>query len=77
MLVKASVRQASVAHHSGNRRAVQPFGPDAPRGVFHNLLMDLDFMSGPVTHDSIGCCESSQDATRQMGLTGKKIESIG
>ena len=65
MLVKASVRQPGVAHNSANPRAIQAFGTDAPRGVFHNLPMDLDFMFGPVTHDYIGCCESSQDANRR------------
>jgi hypothetical protein len=53
MLVKASVGQARIPHNGRNRGAGQAFGANAPRGIFDNLLMDLDFMPGPVTHSSL------------------------
>jgi hypothetical protein len=60
MLVKASVSQPGVSHHSGNRRAIQAFGADPLGSVFHDLLMGLEFMFRRITHnDFIGCSESS------------------
>ena len=53
VLVKASVRQTGVAHNRCNRCAVQTLGAYAPRGVFHNLLMDFRFVFGSVTHGSL------------------------
>src|SRR5271170_849090 len=52
VFVKASMCQAGVAHHRCNCCAVKTFGAYAPRGVFHNLLMDFRFVFGPVTHRS-------------------------
>jgi hypothetical protein len=53
MLVKASVRQAGVLHNGCNRGASQAFGANAPRAIFHNSVMNLDFMFGPVAHVSL------------------------
>ena len=51
VFVKPPVSQAGVAHDSGNGSPVQAFGADAPGGIFHDLLVSLDFVFGPITHD--------------------------
>jgi hypothetical protein len=43
--------QAGVAHDSANGCAVQTLGADAPGGIFHDLLVSLDFVFGPIAHD--------------------------
>src|ERR1700745_745910 len=53
MLVKASVGQAGVLHNGRNRGTSQAFDENAPRGGFDDLLMDLDFVFGSVTHSSL------------------------
>src|SRR5271156_1799634 len=53
MLVKASVGETGGMHDGRNRGPSQAFGANAPRGVFDNLLMDLDFMLGSVAHGSL------------------------
>jgi len=53
MLVKTTVGQARVPHNGRNSSAGYPFVANAPRGVFHDLLMDFGFVFGPVTHGSL------------------------
>jgi hypothetical protein len=47
------VGQAGVLHNGRNRGTSQAFDANAPRGVFDDLLMDLDFVFGSVTHSSL------------------------
>jgi hypothetical protein len=51
VFVKPSMSQAGVAHDRGNGCPIQTLGADAPRGVFHDLLVSLDFVFGTITHD--------------------------
>jgi hypothetical protein len=52
MFVKASVSQACVAHHGSDRRAIQAFGANPLRGLFHDPLVDFRFMLPSITHNN-------------------------
>jgi hypothetical protein len=53
MLEKTTVGQAGIPHNGRNRSSGYPFIANAPRSVFHDLLMDFSFVFGPVTHGSL------------------------